>query len=363
MVSATRIFGLDLMRSVAIILVCLLHGREILSPYFPNFPNLWYIDGVDLFFSLSGFLIGTIFIREFSRKSGFFLKDVANFWIRRWFRTLPNYYLILGINILLFYLRTKHFEIEGLWKYFIFAQNLNVVQCFHFFPESWSLAIEEWFYLTFPLICVLMVIFFNIKTQKAILVSTLFIIIISILIRNLEVKGMPVLTIGDWIREFRNTVVFRLDSIVYGVLGAYLSLYHKRIWSKPKLLYFILGLLGILLISNFYPLKSNLFLVNYDAFSSIIILLLLPYLSEWKSISNKLIEWAVTWISKISYSMYLVNASIIFINLNNYNKAQNAKEAVFNYFIFWFLTFGLSYLLYSFFEKPTTALRDKFSIS
>ena len=57
--------------------------------------------GVELFFVLSGFLIGGILIKIFDNTE-FTFADVRRFWIRRWFRTLPNYWLILSINIIIF---------------------------------------------------------------------------------------------------------------------------------------------------------------------------------------------------------------------------------------------------------------------
>ena len=59
--------------------------------------------GVEIFFVISGFLIGKIIYRII-QKDDFSFNDVREFWKRRWFRTLPNYYLVLLINILLWFL-------------------------------------------------------------------------------------------------------------------------------------------------------------------------------------------------------------------------------------------------------------------
>lgn len=116
-----RNFGLDIIRACAIIFVLLDHGW-----YFLRNPNVHvnilavfgYI-GVELFFVLSGFLIGQILLREFvGQMSSMLLK---RFYIRRWFRTIPLYYALLFVFIV------ASSIVYGQWKFhpfhFIFLQN------------------------------------------------------------------------------------------------------------------------------------------------------------------------------------------------------------------------------------------------
>ena len=102
--SEKRIFGLDLMRAVAILMVLSSHllwiyppNNGIISQVFQLFGYL----GVEIFFVLSGFLIGRIVYRLYLQDD-FTISSVLYFLKRRWFRTLPNYYLVLLINILIF---------------------------------------------------------------------------------------------------------------------------------------------------------------------------------------------------------------------------------------------------------------------
>ena len=91
-----RVVGLDILRSIAILLVVYYHGRFILPPHFRSlYDNIQIlnIDGVSIFFVLSGFLIGGILLKIIN-KTDFKKVDLINFWIRRWFRTIPNYYFI-----------------------------------------------------------------------------------------------------------------------------------------------------------------------------------------------------------------------------------------------------------------------------
>src|SRR5205085_5698906 len=106
---AKRIYGLDILRAVAILLVIYAHwivhvGSEIF--------NLG--DGVAIFFVLSGFLIGKILFSIINKRFAF--RDLINFWIRRWFRTLPAYFFVVGLVMI--------FTHELHLSYFIFAQNL-----------------------------------------------------------------------------------------------------------------------------------------------------------------------------------------------------------------------------------------------
>ena len=94
-----RVFGLDLLRAYAILCVVYGHSYFLTSRTIPE--EIFFIpvfDGVTLFFVLSGFLIGRILIRTITNRD-FNANMLAEFWIRRWFRTLPNYMLVLTILV------------------------------------------------------------------------------------------------------------------------------------------------------------------------------------------------------------------------------------------------------------------------
>ena len=142
-----RILGLDLLRFVAIVLVVMGHSRWIVEATFPNPLKVLLhgsgILGVELFFVLSGYLIGGILLKQF-QKNNFSLsfEAIKTFWIRRWLRTLPNYYLILLVYFIVFYMQKP----DAMWRYLFFLQNIwNHPP--YFFEESWSLCIEEISYL------------------------------------------------------------------------------------------------------------------------------------------------------------------------------------------------------------------------
>jgi peptidoglycan/LPS O-acetylase OafA/YrhL len=148
----SRIFGLDILRACAIMFVVVGHGKYLYPSTTPKIISktislIFGYDGVSIFFVLSGFLIGGILIKTLEKKRGE-KKVLLNFWIRRWLRTLPPYFLILIILLILNLLFTEgfHFSKRFPLNFFTFTQNLFYRHP-NFFPEAWSLSIEEWFYL------------------------------------------------------------------------------------------------------------------------------------------------------------------------------------------------------------------------
>lgn len=129
---------------------------------FPLASTAWF--GVDIFFVLSGFLITTLLVREQDQYGGI---DLSRFWLRRAFRLLPAYWLYIGVITVMLLLRepgdftprgawTPGTFIASLWLYFINAapDGLWVHQPLTF--HLWSLAVEEQFYFSWPLVLVLL---------------------------------------------------------------------------------------------------------------------------------------------------------------------------------------------------------------
>ena len=143
-----RNFGLDIVRSTAILLVLASHSLFFLFPFYGRqlveVFGVFGSYGVEIFFVLSGFLIGQLVIKEVLSPPG--LRGLGHFWVRRWFRTLPPYYLVLAIRTL-----TGH---PFHWRFLVFLQNFDA-KVLSSFPVSWSLSIEEWFYLLTPLLLLL----------------------------------------------------------------------------------------------------------------------------------------------------------------------------------------------------------------
>src|SRR4051794_27322921 len=107
-----RVFGLDILRALAISFVVIGHGGKLLPDNLKKVTDFFVIDGVSIFFVLSGFLIGGIFIRKIT-KNGFNKEILLDFWIRRWFRTLPNYFLVLIAICILNLFFTENFAFSN----------------------------------------------------------------------------------------------------------------------------------------------------------------------------------------------------------------------------------------------------------
>lgn len=361
-----RIFGLDILRSIAILLVVYGHGVYVLPKaykfyYLLPFP---YVDGVSVFFVLSGFLIGGILIKIL-QKNEFTFKVLFDFWIRRWFRTIPNYFFVLTILVAFQFLVLKDsggFNIT----YYFFSQNL-IHGSPSFFPESWSLSVEEWFYLSFPFLTFGLNLILKNK-KKSLLISLLFFLISPLFLRTYFYFTTD--NHLDWAINIQKVVVYRLDSLMYGVLGAYLFTYHNELWKRHKNSMFAVAILLVLLITVYSRIKSKdyLFLSIYQYnIESLITFLSLPFFSLKKDTQNKNLKFIFTFIAIISYSMYLLNLTfiqgIILPKLSTIlHLSQNGGfiSILIIYFLYWFFVIFLSYYLYKYFEYPLTKLRDKF---
>lgn len=374
-----RIFGLDILRAFAIMTVVVGHGTHLQPLTLPVWVNklikyLFGYDGVSIFFVLSGFLIGGILIKVLEKKE-FEKKDLLNFWIRRWLRTVPPYFLILTIILILNIIFTEGFKLSLKFplNYFTFTQNLFYNHPY-FFSEAWSLSIEEFFYLLIPPIIITFILLKQ-SVKKAILNTALSIIVLVTLFRiyryfKITPAELSSFTTEDWDLIFRKRVITRLDSLMYGVLGAFLKYYYNSSWIKFKKIYFIIGLL-LLLGSSYlikFPVDSVYFCVFYFSINSFSTLLLLPFLSEFNYNKKGFFLQIITKISLISYSMYLINLTLVQgwmlenIPFEKWSVFTINQTEYIIYISYWLLTISLSIFLFKYFEIPMMNLRDNDTI-
>ncbi|MDO5970436.1 acyltransferase [Flavivirga aquimarina] len=365
--SKHRIFGLDIIRALAILLVLCSHSTLLL---FPNKHNIYLTIvqffgtvGVDLFFVLSGYLIGGILLKQIN-EGNVKINDFLYFWVRRWFRTLPNYFLILILNILLFYFLHEKI-IENVGYFFVFLQNFSSPHP-DFFTESWSLSIEEYAYIVGPLILfVLLSLFKNGAKKQLYLAMSLVVIIVITFLRIDYHTSHDIISHHDWSQHIRKVVVYRMDSIYYGFLAAYIAQSYNLIWNRYKKWFLIMGVLLFLVLHcciflfNMQPENHQLFFnIFYLPLLSISLLLFFPFFSNWKK--GGLFKHTITKISVLSYALYLINYSLVLLTIQNFINVEDASLTV-NFLIlllYWFSSFGLSHLLFKYFEIPMTNLRD-----
>ncbi len=227
-----RVFGLDCLRALAILSVLFAHGFGLLYPQMPAWFGLlghggFY--GVELFFVLSGFLIGRILIRYDSDLGN--PGTVGVFYIRRWFRTLPLFWLFVVLNVLLeFQVKDHPVSLGEVLEHGFF---LRTFATYHpvFFPESWSLAIEEWFYLLFPA-AIWLGLRFQRRFAPVFLTVAAAFFLFSTIGRMISAYGPD----ASWAQWQRVIVIYRFDGLMIGVFAGWISLRWPEFWqARPRL--------------------------------------------------------------------------------------------------------------------------------
>lgn len=366
-----RIYGLDLLRFWAIIFVLLSHSRHFIEPYFGvkiSYLGIGGYYGVEIFFVLSGFLIGGILIKLFVKKGNeISFDDVKKFWIRRWFRTLPNYYLVLLLCIIIATVSAKKliFPVE----YFLFFQNLvtPILGSNINYGQSWSLTVEEWFYMLTPLGLLLSFKLFNFNAKTKILIFIGITLLIYPLIKMVYVFVVGTIFGKTHVITFsvlRSVAILRLDAILFGVLVAFVNFYYSSwlVSKKGMLMWigsslFVCSLLfWILILNQNIESTPHYILMLHNYFISISICFVLPFLNDYKNARfNNLVSKWVVGTSVISYSLYLFHWSIVFPFVKLFSFSP-----IILLMLFWVLSYFVSIINYYFFESRMTKLREKF---
>lgn len=367
---AKRIFGLDILRCFAIITVLYNHGYVYAQNVIQKESYTYFdFDGVSLFFVLSGFLIGVILINVLET-SGASYQALKTFWIRRWFRTLPLYFLILGfITICRVFVKGPGF-INTAKSYFLFLQNFYTFKT-TFFITSWSLSVEEWFYLIIPIFLWGAVRLFKMNTMRALQFVIAFFIIFCPVLRYFRLQDL--LASGQYGTDrFSFTVLCRLDAIMVGLTASYIFRFHTAFWENNKKRLLIIGF--IIIAADYYlsiipapyglkdsPLYQHVF---HYSILPIAILLIMPSFNSISTGSGPLV-YIITLFSVVSYSLYLIHNSIVMPmilpwEIKHLEKIfnQNATYTIV-YISYWSISLFLAVIIYKYYEHPMTNLRDK----
>ncbi|WP_454870491.1 acyltransferase family protein [Pseudomonas lini] len=356
MKDSTRVQWLDVCRTLAILLVLMSHGRSFLLPVAPWLQSLKFggFLGVELFFVLSGFLIGLILIRETEKASSPF-SWIPIFWISRWLRTIPNYLLFLILNIILSY-NIRPAELPAIFSYLTFTQNLAWEHP-PFFAEAWSLAVEEMFYLVTPLVIATFMLFTK-NAKHVILLTSLSIFSLSIIARFILVlHNDPVLDEG-----VRKISALRLDALMSGVLLAWL--YYSSKISKVRINILSFCLLPLFFLSiklasiSDAELNSSFFLrifiFNIASFGCAGLILIGM---DFKF--SKFFERVFLRVARWSYSAYLTNLPVLFALRYLFPEPDSLYECIALWVSYLALTLISACLVYETFEKRFLALRRK----
>lgn len=352
MINSQRDFSLDFLRSCAILLVVASHAAYLLTHTFPTAKRFYEIGffGVELFFALSGFLIYKISITENSKNQKF---SSIHFIVFRWARTLPLYFLFLLIHAVI--AKITGIPTANIVPYLFFCQSLAWTHPL-FFPESWSLAVEEWFYLT---IALSLSVWWRIRHQKVLSYIAVIIIVIAFLARGIGVIFFDM----NW-ETIRKGVLFRLDSLFIGLLVATVtdSCLKWKTSHKTTLLFMILFcILGLAVWYTEEKVNGNPALII--ALPLIISLLMAGLVLCMSGSCEPALLWKKLFelISRCSYAMYLWNFPLLIL----FAVIQQAFKLftpinIFQIMVAYFASvFILSICTYYFFEsKMTNFFRD-----
>ncbi|MEO7167828.1 MAG: acyltransferase [Chthoniobacterales bacterium] len=365
--SARRVFGLDGLRALAILSVVFAHGFGLLYPQMPAWFGLFGhggFYGVELFFVLSGFLIGRILIRHDADLAN--SSTVAVFYLRRWFRTLPLFWLFLVVNVLLETQIQDHpLSLGEILQHGFFLRTLTA---YHptFFAESWSLAVEEWFYLLFPAAIWLGLRFEKNFVRVFLTVAAAF-FLFSTIARMLS-AGSPEATWAQWQRVI---VIYRFDGLMIGVFAAWISLRWPTAWgARPTLLAVVGGVLLLVLYASLWRWEGGQFVFGPDDYFartfrftlvSLGFALLLPFASLWKIERENFASITVRKIALWSYALYLVHLPVfqVVMKMGFHDWRASASHAIASFLFTIGLTILLSALLFHFYERPCTSLRER----
>lgn len=310
--------------------------------------------GVEMFFILSGVLIGQLLIEVFDSEHVW--EHLKIFIIRRWLRTLPLYFIMLMI----YWVGNKYFDsIENadvaLWKYFLFIQNFFHIQP-TFFGISWSLGIEEWFYVLFPLTLFLMKKTNQNFSAKRILSIGVLIFLFYFLLMRIIAFSYYDFTFYEGVRKL---AFFRLDAIAFGILAAItFHFYHEKIFARR---YALLGMgMGVLIFNQYLIFRNNysdLYYFNtvYYSVLGLALASVFPFFKEVKC-SSSLFLTIIRYISKISYSLYLLHWLVFkFLELPYFSFIPDVIKFIL-FFLFSFIAAGISY---KYIEKPVINYRNR----
>jgi peptidoglycan/LPS O-acetylase OafA/YrhL len=360
--------ALDGLRGFACLLVLLFH--YVSSPIWRPAPGsaLSWIKaiasmgwcGVDIFFVLSGFLLGGRCLERVSTPNYF-----RDFYLRRMLRILPLYFFFLLVGhlslSLVFHEEKFHWinRPSPVWPFLIQLQNIQMALQQKLGPYwlsgTWSLAVEEHFYLLLPWL-----IYWS-RSSRFFVHLLLSLIASSILFRGvlwllIEDDGLPnyILTPSRW------------DALFIGVLGAWLF---KRpsftLWlrSNPKKLWLLSALLPVMLSIFLMPgvesIEESLRVFMYTLIALCALALL--FLSLVSEGAMRFFSWApLRFVGELSYPLYLIHPlvfGLVSTTLLGRKPFFTSPSQLWVSGVCFVIVLGLSWILHRLIERPLLAAR------
>lgn len=361
--SSRRLHGLDHLRAFAIIFVVLYHyGRLFPSPEWITSIGEFGWTGVDLFFVLSGYLIAAQLFAKMATGTPI---SFSAFFIRRFFRIIPVYWIVVAVYFLLPSFREREAP-APLWKYLTFTQNLGLdLRSQGTFSHAWSLCIEEQFYLLLPLI--LIILARSLTAKKGwVLLFVLFLAGFSARIYSWYELVAPFAEGNFWIYWYKwiyYPTYCRLDGLLIGVAIAAIFQF-KPVWrekiQKRGNLFLLAGIL-MLAIAYFVCQQEGTFIASVfgfplvdSSYGLIVIGAICPgsFLYNVKSVITARI-------AVLSYVVYLTHKIVIHLTQEQISKLHIEKNSNVMFLSCMGVALLVGYLLNIVIEKPLVRLRDR----
>lgn len=359
--------SIDSLRALAVLAVIIYH---VDVNYLPG-----GFLGVDLFFVLSGYLISSLIIKEYKKTGSV---NLYNFYIRRARRLLPAVYFMITVGLVVMVLfnevllRKSH--LDAIFGY-IYSSNwwyifhkLDYFDSFGAqspFKHLWSLAIEEQFYMIFPLLFLLV----NrkkkskdgtYKLNKNFLYVVLGLIIVSLIAHIIlfDINNISRIYFGTDTRAF---------SLLVGVVGAILypiERLHAKVTLQQNMIYSVVSLVSIatLITVMIYTSEYNTWLYR-GGFLLVAVLGLIVIISSGKqhTLMSRLLSFKpVVFIGKISYSLYLWHFLVLVLTTP---VSEIGNPNIYFVILRVILTFIVAIVSYVFVETPIRKLGFKKYVS
>ena len=359
---STRIHGLDTLRALAVSLVVLHHYASYVSDsdIFGWIGEMGWA-GVDLFFALSGYLIGNQIFKAMASPDGFSLR---HFYARRFLRTLPNFYVVLALYYLLPAFRGSA-PLLPLWKYLSFTQNIELPTGTAF-SHSWSLAIEEQFYVLLPAVALAAAALGNSRRAAWFAIALAF--GAGMLFRADawldHVQGQ-----ADWMRNYYKYIYYssfcRFDELLAGVALALARNQQPALWERVARHGNKFALVGIAIVA----VASALFLrdrygfavtvIGYPLLALGIAALIFAAAAEGSVLRETRVPGAGS-LALWSYAIYLIHKQLEILMGRYCRAAGYDVESPVVIALILFVSVAAGWLLYRAVETPFMKLRERY---
>jgi peptidoglycan/LPS O-acetylase OafA/YrhL len=357
----SRIDGLDTLRALAIALV-MLHHYVVFVTRDDTFGWLGEIGwtGVDLFFALSGYLIGNQIFAALRSEEGFSLK---NFYARRLLRTLPNFYVVLALYYLWPWFRGSA-ELLPLWKFLTFTQNYQL-EPGTAFSHAWSLSIEEQFYMLLPAAALLWAALG--RSLRGAWCAIALVFAAGMLVRGyvwIDAVGGDTHWRNHYYKYIYYSTLCRFDELVAGVALALLKNHHPHAWrfltAHGKLMFaggcVVTALAFWLFLHDHFGFGVTVF--GYPLLALGFSMLIVAALSPASLLRTTRVPGAAS-LALWSYAIYLTHKQVCILAGNQLRTLGYSPESPAAIALLLALSVLSGWLLYKLVETPFMALRER----